>query len=306
MQAEAPLAAFSKDLSSGREQLPAGQPMSASLALRGCAEVGRQERVGQLARGDRLRHHPALAPGVDHGLGDDDLLRDRLEAGGLEHLPLEPPGRVGDLGVLGEQGEQRCVPSRGLGEDRRHPVQPLELLVAVRLAARLVGLDAGALLAHQQGDDLELRAHRRHHRPALDCCLDLAYGAREHRDDALVVEVADPTPVSGRRTASALLARASSSHRLLLRSTPAGRRDGYDDIRHAALRPGDADIGGRPGWPSARRCSAHGSARDRRGGSDGPATLWNPRPPFGGRLTATPPRRLRSPNVSPNAVRRQY
>ena len=106
-------------------------------------------------------------------------------------------------------------------------------------------------------------------------------------------------------TASARLACASSSHRLLLRSTPAGRRDGYDDIRHAALRPGDADIGGRPGWPSARRCSAHGSARSRRGGSDGPATLWNPRPPFGDRLTATPPRRLHSPNVSPSAVRRQ-
>ena len=76
-------------------------------------------------------------------------------------LALERPGRVGDDGVLGEQREERGVADGGLREDRRDAVEALELLGPVRLAAGLVGPDAGALLAQQQGDDLELRARRR-------------------------------------------------------------------------------------------------------------------------------------------------
>ena len=67
------------------------------------------------------------------------------------------------------------------------------LSCSARCASVLVGvrLDAGALLAHQQGDDLELRAHRRHApAPRWTRGLDLAHGAGEHRDDAVVVEVA--------------------------------------------------------------------------------------------------------------------
>ena len=75
-----------------------------------------------------------------------------------------------------------------------------------------VGLDPGALLADEQRDDLELGAHRGHHAAALDGGLDLAHGAGEHRDDALVVEVAHPTLGARGGAAGAGLALASSSH----------------------------------------------------------------------------------------------
>ena len=58
------------------------------------------------------------------------------------------------------------------------PSRRFSLLGAVRLGAGLVRLHPGALVAHQQGDDLELRAHRGHH-GALDGGLDLAHGAGE-------------------------------------------------------------------------------------------------------------------------------
>ena len=53
------------------------------------------------------------------------------------------------------------VADGGLREDRRDPVEALELLGPVGVAAGLVRPDPGVLLAHQQCDDLELRAHAR-------------------------------------------------------------------------------------------------------------------------------------------------
>ena len=50
-----------------------------------------------------------------------------------------------------------------------------------------VGLHPGAFLAHQQGDDLELRAVRRAELALLGLLLDLAHLAGEDRDDGGVV-----------------------------------------------------------------------------------------------------------------------
>ena len=99
------------------------------------------------------------------------------------------------------------------------PSRRLSCSVALGLGDLGVGLDPGALLAHQQGDDLELRRGGRLHRCRARRWLDLAHGAGEHRDDAVVVARAGTWLVPGRGTASARLALASSSHRLLLRST---------------------------------------------------------------------------------------
>jgi len=74
--------------------------------------------------------------------------------------------------------------------------------------------DAGPLVPQQQGDGLELRAHGRRHPAALRGRLDLTGGPGEHRDGVAVVADASLLPRGG--TASARLALACWSHRLLL------------------------------------------------------------------------------------------
>jgi hypothetical protein len=82
--------------------------------------------------------------------------------------------------------------------------------------------DAGTLIAQQQGDGLELRAHGRRHATALGSRLDLTGVSGEHRHDIAVVADASLIPRGG--TASAHLALAWSSQRLLLLYAEAGRR----------------------------------------------------------------------------------
>ncbi len=194
------------------EQLPGGEPPGPRLAGGGVGEVRCQERVRELAGHHRLRHDAALVRG-GRGLlrRRRCLLHDRLDTGGGQHVALQRPGGVGDHRVLGEQLQQRGVPGGGLGQDGGDAVEPLELLVAVRLGAGGVRADAGALLAHQQGDHLERRTTRALHRAALGTGLDLAHGAREHRDDAVVVEVTHPAVVPRRGAGSAGTALVSSS-----------------------------------------------------------------------------------------------
>ena len=126
-------------------------------------------------------------------------------------------GRVADDGVLGEQGEQRGVAGGGLGQDRRDTVEALELPVALGRRDGGVGLDPGALLAHQQGDDLELGPSRRLDPAALGVGLDLAHGAGQHGDDPLVVE-GTTAPLGARGgPGGAGLALASLSQEVLLK-----------------------------------------------------------------------------------------
>jgi len=74
--------------------------------------------------------------------------------------------------------------------------------------------DAGTLIPKQEGDGLELRTHGRRHAAALGGRLDLTSVSGEHRHDIAVVPDASLIPRGG--TASARLALAWSSHRLLL------------------------------------------------------------------------------------------
>jgi hypothetical protein len=74
--------------------------------------------------------------------------------------------------------------------------------------------DAGTLIPQKQGDGLELRAHGRRHPTAPDSRLDLTDGSGEHRHD--IAAVANVSLLSRGGTASAPLALAWSSHRLLL------------------------------------------------------------------------------------------
>ena len=258
------------------EQLPAGQAARLDPGLLGDREVGGEEGVGQLSRDDRLRHDPPL--GGDRGsrrLIRCHLLGRRLDAGGSQHVALEQPGRFGDLGVLREQPEQRGVAGGGLGQDRRDPVEALELLCLVDLAAGLVALDARALLADQQCDDLELCAYRRHHGSTLDGRLDLAHSAGEDGDDAVVVAPAGTTLVPRGGTASARLALASLSHRLLLWSArplaAAGRLPIRDRVAGVIERRPEPACEGR----NRDATRSHGSARDRRGGPRRPTPGGN-------------------------------
>ena len=193
MQDVAPAPANSKERKSG--------PSSSQVArrwvsgLRSAAEKsGARNGLASWREIDRLRDDPALGRGRGGGLVDlGDLLDLGLEAGGGDHLLAQLLGRVGDDGVLGEQREERGVAGGGLGEDRGDAVEPLELLVALRLGQLGVALDPDPLLAGEQRDDLELGAHAGHRRAALDGVLDLAHGAGEDRDDPVVVERTSPS-----------------------------------------------------------------------------------------------------------------
>ena len=196
------------------EQFPAGQAARTGGALRNGGEVGGEEGVRQLPGDHRLRHDPRLrGGGSGRGLRRRDLFGRRLDAEVPRHLPLERPGRVGDAGVLGEQRQQPGVPDGGRREDGRDAVQALELLSPVTAASGRRP-DAGTLVPQQQGDGLELRAHGRRHAAAPGGRLDLTDGSGEHRDDVAAVADAPLLPRDG--TASARLALAWSSHKLLL------------------------------------------------------------------------------------------
>ena len=196
------------------EQLPGREPARLGPALVGGGEVGDEERVGEPPLDDGLGDHPAIA-GEQLGLVRLGLLLLlELHAGGRDHLAAQLLGGVGDGGVLGEQGEQRGVAGRGLGQDRGHAVEPLELVGLLGLGELGVGLDPGPLLADQERDDLELGARGRRDRPALGARLDLAYGAREDRNDALVVAVPAPVALAGLGPAVTGLALASSGQGL--------------------------------------------------------------------------------------------
>lgn len=173
--------------------------------LVGEREVRRQERVGELTTHDRLRHDGPLG-GFDRGGGlgrDDQVLRLQFETGVDHHVALHGAGRLGDLRLFGEELDDAGVPRRGLREDRRDTVQALQLLCTLRVRERGVRLDAGTLLAHEQGDRLELRAVRRLEGAALCCGFDLTNGAGEDGDEAVVVERPGPARSRPRATGSA-------------------------------------------------------------------------------------------------------
>ena len=123
----------------------------------------------------------AAAAGAASGLG---LGRDLQPAGGAQ-LAQQRPGVGQHLGVLGEQREQRAVAGGGAGEGGRDAVEALELLGAAALG-QVLGLQPGALLAHQQRHGLERAAGRRPGAAPLDGELDVAHGLGEHGDDALL------------------------------------------------------------------------------------------------------------------------
>jgi hypothetical protein len=75
-------------------------------------------------------------------------------------------------------------------------------------------LNAGTLVAQQQGDGLELRTHGGSHAAAPGSRLDLTNGSGEHREG--VAGVVDATLLPRGGSASARLALAWWSHRFLL------------------------------------------------------------------------------------------
>jgi hypothetical protein len=200
----------------GAKELPTGQPTSTGSAQLVGLEVRGEERVGQLSRPDRLGHDPSLGGRGLSGLLGRDLLQGHIETSLPEQLPLQRPGGLGDHGILGEEGEERRVAGGDLREDQRDAVEALECLGALGPGDGLVSPNPSSLLASQQCDDLELRAHGGQHGSSLDGSLDLAHRAGEHRHDAVLV-AASVTSLTGRRsTASGRSALAPSNHALLL------------------------------------------------------------------------------------------
>ena len=165
----------------------------------------------QPASGDRLRHDPGFGGG-GRELRRRGLVGARLDARGPQHVPLEQPGLVGDDGVLGEERQQRRIPDGGHREGLRDVVETLELLGPQLVAAGLRGLDPGALIAQQQGDDLELRARRGRDPAAAQGGLDLLDRTGDHRHDVVGDAAASSVPWGA--TASPRLGLASSSQEL--------------------------------------------------------------------------------------------
>ena len=173
------------------EQLPAGEPARQVVVRRPRGQVGREEGVGERARRHRLRHdllrrelrgHERLGRRLAPTIGE--VLLGELGAGLEEPVAAQLLGGRPGPGADVEQRQQARVAGRDLGEDRRDAVEPLEQLGARGARQGGVVLDAGALGAHEQGDDLELRPVGRA-RLALraDPGLDLAHPACEHRDE---------------------------------------------------------------------------------------------------------------------------
>ena len=277
MHAGAPPPARSKELSSG--------PSSSQPARRRGREVlcGTAEKSGArkgfascreiTGCGTIRRSGAAEAVAVSAGASSS---RRRLDAEVPQHLPPERPGRLGDAGVLGEQRQQPSILDGGRREDGRDAVQALELLGPMTVASGRRP-DAGTLVPQQQGDGLELRAHGRRHAAAPGSRLDLTDGSGEHRDDIAAVVDASLLPQGG--TASARLALARSSHRLLLwNAGPRWPR------QHAAQSRGRGkERPGQRGWCCQRRADMRIS--DDRRGQARQAIYTNPEPPAGGLVT---------------------
>ena len=104
MQAGAPPPARSKELSSGpSSSQPArrrGREVSCGTAEKSGARKGFASCREITDCGTTRRSVPAGAVAVSRRR---DLFGRRLDAEVPQHLPLERPGRVGDVGVLGEQ-----------------------------------------------------------------------------------------------------------------------------------------------------------------------------------------------------------
>ena len=195
------------------EQIPARQAARTGGALRNGGEAGGEEGVRQLPGDHRLRHDPPLrARGSCSGLGRHDLFARLLDA------EVRSISRLSDWAAseTSEPSASSAKPSvldGGRRENGRNAVQALELLGPMTVASGRRP-DAGALVPQQQGHGLELRAHGRRYAAAPGRCLDLTDGSGKHRDDIAVVMHASLLARGG--TASARLALAWSSHRLLL------------------------------------------------------------------------------------------
>ena len=157
-------------------------------------EVGSQERVGQLPRLDRGRGHLSLGDrGRNHrdlhrgSVGDDELFRRQFGSGFEQPVPTHALRHRRRRLVGLEQLDERRVAGCRLGEDRRDSVEPLEQLDACGIGDLAVGLHSRALLAHQEGDHLELHPVRGSELAALRLRLDLAHLAREDRDEGCLV-----------------------------------------------------------------------------------------------------------------------
>jgi hypothetical protein len=171
------------------EQVPAGEATGEVLVVT-ARQVRREERVGQRARGHGLRHD---LPGGDlrrhHrpgrlGSRDDEVLLGELRTGLEEPVAAHLLGRRAGLGVRVEEGQQARVAGGDLRQDRGDPVEALEQVGSGGRGERGVLADAGALRAHEQRHDEELRAVRRAGLAlAGDAGLHLPDPAGEHGDE---------------------------------------------------------------------------------------------------------------------------
>ena len=170
------------------EQLPAGQAARTGRAGRRGGEVGGEEGVGQLPGDHRLRHDPALGGG-----GRRPALGGRRPPRAAGSTPAaRSMSRLSDRAASETTASSASSASSPasrtavLARIVAMPSRRLSCSARCAVAAGRLGPDPGALLAQQQRDGLELRAHRRRHAAALGGRLDLADGAGEHRDDVAV------------------------------------------------------------------------------------------------------------------------
>ena len=178
-------------------ELPAVQAATGRLLRRAGGQIGCEERIGHLPRLDRGRDHLALGErgrhdvrGLRRDVRDDQFVGCELGPRFEQPVAAHAPGH-GTCGLVDlEELDQRRVARGGLREDGGDAVQALEELGASGVGEGRVGLHAGALFAHQEGDHLELDPVGGAEFAPLSLRLHFAHLAREDGDDRRLVVAA--------------------------------------------------------------------------------------------------------------------
>ena len=196
------------------EQLPAGQAARTGGELRNGGEVGGEKGVRQLSGDHRLRHDPPLrAGGSGRGLRLGDFFGRRRDAEVPKHFTLERPGRVGDA-VL--SASSASSPASWTAVVARMAAMPSRRLSC---SARLLSLPAAARTRARSSRSSRATAWNLVRtagvtRPRRAAASTSRTVRASIENDVAAVTDAPLLPRGG--TASARLALAWSSHRLLL------------------------------------------------------------------------------------------
>ena len=294
MQDEAPLPALlERRGTAGRAAPSVASARGWTLRRRGVGEVGGEEGVGQLPRDDRLRHDPALGGG-----GGRCGSAAAASSGAARPRPSRSISRLSDLAASETTASSASSSSSEVSRAAvfaRIVAMPSRRLSCSARWASVISLSALTRARSSRTSRATTWNFVRTdgtHGAALDARLDLAHGAGEHRDDALVVALADAPLVPRGRTASARLALCLVEPQTPPLEYPARSRAPRHNIRTQPWPPRPGRRAELPGEAAPRRDAVPRICKRSTWHARRPSTLRNLRPPGGGPSTETEMRSL--------------